>query len=431
MIKYFGIIIFLLLLAVDRAIYRKEMRLLPLAARRLYLWYSVAIYVVFATAMLLYSTVTDFPTDRLMHLIIWIIWLFFLNAFPKIVYFALSRLGMLLRRPRSWRVVAVVLAAVVGLAMIWGATIGRSRIEVRPVTLEFARLPASFDGTRIALFADVHLGNMIHSHRQLNRLVYVINATRPDIVVFGGDMVNLKSTEFTPDIAAILARVQSRYGNFAVLGNHDLGIYVRDSLAHPFRENVDTIVSRFAQAGWQLLINQTKYISRGGDSISVPDSIAISGVSFPVDKRFAGRAGNLYPVDMDATFAGVPDSVFNIVISHTPDLWDEIAQTPHGDLTLSGHVHAMQFKLSFLGLRWSPAEWKFRNWSGLYRSGLAGAENGTASACAARREARSPQPATSATKYLYVNDGVGYVLYPMRIGTRPEVTLITLKRAAQ
>ena len=100
-------------------------------------------------------------------------------------------------------------------------------------------------------------------------------------------------------------------------------------------------------------------------------------------------------------YAGVPDSLFNITLVHLPQLWGQILETGHGDLTLSGHVHSMQFKIRPWGRGWSPASWIYEHWSGRYDA-----------------DGRT----------LYVNDGTGYVAYPMRLGAWPEVTLFTLKR---
>ena len=104
---------------------------------------------------------------------------------------------------------------------------------------------------------------------------------------------------------------------------------------------------------------------------------------------------------MEQAYAPVPEETFDLTISHTPEFWDQALRTGNPDLTLSGHVHAMQFKIP-LGCRgWSPASWKYDRWSGLY---------------------------SQLEKYLSINDGMGYVMYPMRIGTPPSITVITLKK---
>ena len=82
-------------------------------------------------------------------------------------------------------------------------------------------------------------------------------------------------------------------------------------------------------------------------------------------------------------------------------MWQQIVALGRGDLTLSGHVHSMQFKMRLFGREVSPAQLMYREWSGLYEND---------------------------DKYLYINDGIGYVGYPMRIGAYPEITVIELRK---
>lgn len=105
---------------------------------------------------------------------------------------------------------------------------------------------------------------------------------------------------------------------------------------------------------------------------------------------------------MDKAYGDVPRETFNITLAHVPQLWEQITAAGYGDLTLSGHVHAMQLKIRFSGRGWSPASWLYEHWSGRYDN-----DDG---------------------RTLYINDGTGYVGYPMRLGARPEITLLTLKR---
>ncbi len=89
---------------------------------------------------------------------------------------------------------------------------------------------------------------------------------------------------------------------------------------------------------------------------------------------------------------------------NTPEVWDAARASGPADLTLSGHVHAMQFKIRIGNWAWSPARWMYTRWSGLYE------EEG---------------------KKLFINDGLGYVMYPMRIGTYPSITIFTLRSAVR
>ncbi|MCK4920399.1 MAG: metallophosphoesterase, partial [Bacteroidales bacterium] len=83
-----------------------------------------------------------------------------------------------------------------------------------------------------------------------------------------------------------------------------------------------------------------------------------------------------------------------------PSHWDAVVLPETDiDLTLSGHTHGMQFAINIPGWKWSPVKLKYPRWSGLYQEGL---------------------------QYLYVNIGLGYIAFPGRVGTPPEITLFTL-----
>ena len=148
--------------------------------------------------------------------------------------------------------------------------------------------------------------------------------------------------------------------------------------------------------GWHVLQDSTCYLHRGADSIS------LSGFAF--DPQFKKeRHDRVLPLSSaEKGYRDVPAALYNITLVHIPQHWDEIREVGYGDLTLSGHTHAMQLKLRLgEGRGWSPARLIYPRWGGRYD------EQGST---------------------LYINDGIGYVIYPMRIGARPEITLITLKR---
>ena len=148
------------------------------------------------------------------------------------------------------------------------------------------------------------------------------------------------------------------------------------------------------QMGWRTLDNQTEYIHRGEDSIS------LTGISFSQSLQEKRHSSNMSQVTLDSIYINTPREVFNITLVHLPQLWDNIREAYPADLTLSGHVHAMQIAAKVGQWRLSPSMLLYKRWSGLYE------EQG---------------------RYLYINDGVGYGLYPMRIGARPEITLFELK----
>lgn len=333
--------------------------------------------------------------------VMWLVWVFMLTAFPKI-YFALgSFLDWLIslftrKRIHVFRWLGIMFSAVVMAAMIYGATTGRTKFRVCEVTVTSPRLPEGFDGYRIAQFSDVHLGTMNRPAERMAEMAEIINSLDADLVVNTGDLINISYRDLTPEVAAELGRISARDGVVSVYGNHDLGFYIQDSLSLPPAENVARLKDRFDGMGWRTLCDETMYIFRGSDSV------AVSGLNFPPDSRLSGHNAHLSGVDLEKTFAGVPRDAYSIVLSHAPQMWHDIVDTGHGDLTLAGHVHSMQVKVSLFGREWSPARLIYREWSGLYEKNV--------------------------NKYLYINDGIGCVGYPMRVGTLPEITLITLRK---
>ncbi len=174
-----------------------------------------------------------------------------------------------------------------------------------------------------------------------------------------------------------------------------MGFYVKDTVALPPSLNVERLAALQREMGWRLLADSSVYVRRG------PDSILITGLGFPVQAHLHGHNSSLAGTDLDAVCSRVDSSSYHIVLSHAPQLWNELRAMGCGDLTLSGHVHAMQMKFRIFGREISPAGLVYEQWSGEYGSD---------------------------GRVLYINDGLGCVMYPMRIGARPEVTLIELRR---
>ena len=181
----------------------------------------------------------------------------------------------------------------------------------------------------------------------------------------------------------------------SVTGNHDAGLYIKDTVAQSPAASLAEVIARQRAMGWNVLEDTTVYLRRGGDSIS------LTGLSFDPALRHMRHDPDLPPADLSGAYRGVPDSLYNITAVHIPQLWGQIADAGYGDLTLAGHVHSMQMKLRLFGRAFSPAQLLYTRWSGRYDEG---------------------------GRTLYINDGTGYVAFPMRLGAYPEITLITLRR---
>lgn len=298
---------------------------------------------------------------------------------------------------RVWiRLAGAAVSVAMMVAFVYGVVVTRTDYEVRRVVVSSKRLPKSFDGYRIVQLSDMHLGTMLDPEREVAQIIDICNSLDADAVAFTGDLVDIRYSEITPSIAQQLSRLRSRDGVFSVTGNHDIGVYVRDSVALPPDENIRRLYAEQQHMGWTVLDDRSEYVVRG------KDSIAITGIAFSPLLQEHRHSSRIPELDLDGLYAEIPDSIFNVTLSHIPQLWGPILDGGFADLTLSGHVHAMQLKLPIGWRGLSPSMVKYRRWSGLYEEG---------------------------ERWLYINDGVGCVAYPMRVGARPEITLIELRSA--
>ena len=321
----------------------------------------------------------------LMNLYMWLFWAWIVTVLPRMLYYVFH----FLKLPRA----GLLAASLLTLYLLWGTTFGRTRIHVNRIEICSERIPAAFDGFRIVQFSDAHVGALVSPQRELTRLTDTINALQPDAVFFTGDLVNIRSAELDDRTMALLQRIEAPV--WSVMGNHDMGTYIRDSVRYPAAVEARKVIERQQAMGWCVLEDTTVYLRRGTDSIS------LTGISFDPALRERRHDRHLPADKLPTIYAGVPDSLYNITLIHIPQLWEQITALGYGDLTLSGHVHSMQMKIRPWGRGWSPAVWLYERWSGRYDNGR---------------------------HTLYINDGTGYVAYPMRLGAWPEVTLFTLKR---
>ena len=311
------------------------------------------------------------------------------------LFFSVSRLVLyafwLPSKSKKWMWTGIGISSFLMLTFLYSAFVTRTDYQVKEVDLKFSNLPVSFNGYRVAFISDIHIGSMWNAEHELETLSDILSSTDADLVLFGGDLVNLHYTELTPQILNILSKIKGVDGVFAVMGNHDTGSYVKGSTKEFRAENMASLAVNAATAGWVFLRDSTAYIRRG------TDSIAITGIDYSEKlQEYKHSLNKIDGYDVSGIYKNVPDSMFNITLSHLPQLWHSISDKGYSDLTLSGHIHGMQMKIGSL----SPAALMYDEWSGLYEN-----NNGK----------------------LYINDGIGSVGIFARIGARPEVTVITLK----
>ncbi|RAK63897.1 metallophosphoesterase [Hymenobacter edaphi] len=288
---------------------------------------------------------------------------------------------------------ALVAGAVPFVSLLWGMVKGGTDYTVKRVVLRFPNLPVAFDGFKLLQISDLHTGSF-QSKEPLQRAVDLINKQGADLVFMTGDLVNNFAHEVEEHIDT-LAGIKSQLPIYSILGNHDYADYVNwDELGgrEAKAANLVRIKQNHAKIGWQLLLDEARVIERGGEKIS------ILGVQNWGARGFA-QYGNLAKTHAAAD----PTAPFKILLSHDPSHWDgQVQQYPDIDLTLSGHTHGMQFGVNLPWMKWSPVQYVYRQWAGLYQRGQ---------------------------QYLYVNTGLGFIGYPGRVGFLPEITVFELRRA--
>ncbi|MCO6497746.1 MAG: metallophosphoesterase [Chitinophagaceae bacterium] len=261
--------------------------------------------------------------------------------------------------------------------------------QLKKVQLKFDNLPEGLKGLKILLFSDVHAGSF-DNKKAVNRGLEMIKAQNADLIIFGGDLVNDVATEIDPYMD-IFSTLRAPMGVYSVFGNHDYGDYARWPIDGVTKEeNLEILAKKEAELGWRLLRNEHVILERNGAQFPLIGVENWSNVGhFP-------KYG-----DLPKAYEGAEDYPFKILVSHDPSHWDAQIRSefPDIDLTLSGHTHGFQFGVEIPGFRWSPVQYVYKEWKGLYEEGK---------------------------QKIYVNPGYGFIGYPGRVGILPEITVIEL-----
>lgn len=243
----------------------------------------------------------------------------------------------------------------------------RSRLQMSELELPLRPGDELLSGLRIAFLTDIHAGSFL-DEADITEICRQVQAQKPDLVLFGGDMINTRDREVFL-FRQGLRELKPRYGMFAVPGNHD-HFYGPDLLMwRAFLED----------SGVTVLMNQGVRINHEGHSLWLCG----------VDDLTEGQPS------IDQALEGRREGEISILISHHPDFFCE-AVDANVDLQLSGHTHGGQIRIA--------------GKAPVHHSRL-GYEQGWF------REAESR---------LYVSRGVGVTVLPLRVGAPPEVPMITL-----
>lgn len=273
-------------------------------------------------------------------------------------------------------------------SLLYGFT-NRYNYQVKRQQLAFDNLPASFRGLRIVHISDIHSGSFMNK-KAVAKGVEMIMKEKADLILFTGDLVNDRATEMQ-EYMDVFNKLKAPMGVYATLGNHDYGDYVQWPHNGVSKEqNLEDLKKVHAALGWRLLMNEHVVLEKNNEQV------ALLGIENWSAKARFPKHGR-----MDLAYAGTEKYPFKILMSHDPSHWHaEVREKyPDVDLVLSGHTHGMQFGVEIPGFKWSPVQYMYKEWAGLYEDGK---------------------------QKLYVNRGYGFIGYPGRVGILPEITVIEL-----
>jgi hypothetical protein len=260
--------------------------------------------------------------------------------------------------------------------------------DVKRIKLAFDNLPGAFKGLKIVHISDIHSGSFTNK-AGVQKGIHKIMNEKPDLILFTGDLVNDRAIEMK-DYKEVFAQLTAPMGVNSILGNHDYGDYVRWESEAAKRENLEVLKTVHKEIGWRLLMNEHVVLEKRGEKI------AVLGI-----ENWGGKGRFPKYGKMHKAHPGTENYPFKILLSHDPSHWEAEVLTKYSDvdLTLSGHTHGMQFGVEIPGFKWSPVQYMYKQWAGLYETGK---------------------------QKLYVNRGFGFIGYPGRVGILPEITVMEL-----
>ena len=306
------------------------------------------------------------------------------NLTPAIEGTGITRLEFLSK-------MGLIVAAVPFFSLIYGMIRGPYRFQVRKEKIILPKLPDAFAGLRILQISDIHSGSFLTTH-PMQDLVNLVNKQNADIVFFTGDLVNDLNSEMN-NFKTILNQIKAPMGVYSILGNHDYGDYMKWESEEAKVTNLNALKQTHKDLGWRLLLNEHVLLERGREKIGL---IGVANWSSVMRHNKHG--------DLPKSIKGMPDLPVKILLSHDPSHWHHEVSVNYKDidLTLSGHTHGMQFGVEIPGFKWSPVQYVYKEWAGLYKKN---------------------------SQYIYVNRGAGFIGYPGRVGIMPEITILELAKA--
>lgn len=284
-------------------------------------------------------------------------------------------------RRRFLKQSAVLVSATPFFAAGYGFLYGRQNVEVVRHRVRLARLPKSFDGFRIAQLSDIHMGPFT-AEDYIRRCVAITNGLKPDLIALTGDYIAW-DPGLERRVVSVLASLRAPQGVFGCLGNHE-----EES------ETEEYVSGLLTGQGIRILRQERAPIRLGGDELN------LIGIDCPREQDEEEE----YRRDVNRRLHQqlvIPGTV-NVLLSHEPSVFVFDRAADLGiDLILAGHTHGGQLAFEFVHRGLNLSDMFYRYTSGWY-------------------EQRSTK--------LYVNRGIGTTGFPIRLGARPEITMLELVR---
>lgn len=319
---------------------------------------------------------------------------FVLLYLPRLVYLPFGIAGDLfalfkLRKTRNVILFSgLPVIVIMELFILYGIFKGRDLTQTEYIEVKSERVPEAFNGFTIVQVSDWHLGSYGNDTATIAGHIRMLNSLPADMIFFTGDIVNNYASESIPFVSVFSQLKQAPWGNFAVLGNHDFSDYSQWENEEDKTQNCQQICLFLENAGFQILRNQNIPVVKGNDTLWLA---GVDNWGLPPFKQYG---------DLTLALKNIRSGQPVILLSHNPSHWShEVKDRKEIFLTLSGHTHGMQMGIYTKDFRWSPVQYLYPQWAGLY---------------------------TENNQHLYVNRGIGFIGFSARMGMPPEITVITL-----
>ena len=226
----------------------------------------------------------------------------------------------------------LIIFIIIFLTIIYARYVGTLGFDTKEYTIKDNNIPEGFDGIKIVHFSDLHYNRAININK-VSKIVDEINLINPDIVVFTGDLIDrdvtLSDKDFN-DLTNILSKINSKYGKYAIMGNHDIDY------------DIDKVINIYKSSNFKYLDNDYDIIyNKKNEEIFIGGLNSVTHNKDDINKMMS------YFKDND-------DSMYKIILVHEPDISDKIVKDYSVNLILAGHSHNGQVRFPIIGPIYTP-----------------------------------------------------------------------------